>query len=108
MLRPAHAVHERGRALATGVGDKQLADLGEHALWDTAHPFHHLGRVAGEVALEDLPHATRVLQGQVELGRATRIAAALTLSARTLTGEVALLIALARRRGDERVLVLPA
>ncbi len=48
------------------------AHLGEHVLRHAAHAFDHLRRVGGVVALEDLPHAARVLEGQVELRLAAR------------------------------------
>ncbi len=108
MLRPADAVHERRRALAPGVLDEQLADLREDVLRHAAHPFDRLRRVAGVVALEDLPDAARVLQRRIEFWLFARcvVIAALTLARERF--DIALLVALPGRGGDERILVLPA
>lgn len=61
VLGPAHAVDERRRPLPTGVLGPRAADVEEVLLRDAAHLLDHLGGVAGEVPLEHLVDAPRVL-----------------------------------------------
>ena len=62
VLSPAQTVDERGGAVAAGIGRDQLAHLGEQVAWDAAGLFDHLRGVAGEVPLQHLEHAPRMLQ----------------------------------------------
>src|SRR4029453_9829282 len=62
VLGPAHRIHQRGGAVPAGVLRPGPGHLQEPLARHTAHPLDHLRRVAGEVALEDLVDATRVLQ----------------------------------------------
>ena len=69
VLRPADRVAERRRALAARVVAQRLGHLEELLARDAADLLDHLRRVAGEVALEDLEDAARVLQRRVLVGR---------------------------------------
>jgi hypothetical protein len=69
VLRPGDGVRERGRALAAAVAQQQPGDAQERPLRHAGGALDELRRVAGEVALEDLEDAARVLQGLVELWR---------------------------------------
>src|SRR5262249_11501356 len=69
VLRPGDRVGERARPLGTRVFEQRLR-YGEEGLPGTAgDPLHHLGRVAAEVALENLEHAALVLQRLVTRDR---------------------------------------
>src|SRR5829696_1361869 len=68
MLRPAHRVAQRRGLLPSRVLGQGPGYLEESLLRGAADLLDHLGRVPGEVALEDLEHAARVLQRHV--GRA--------------------------------------
>ena len=69
VLGPADGVAEGGGALAAGVAAQGLGHLQELVTGDAAHVLHHLGRVAGVVALEHLEDAPGVLEGGVGLRR---------------------------------------
>ena len=62
VVGPADGVAERGGALAPAVAGQRVGDLRELLRRDAADLLHHLGGVAGEVPLEDLEDAARVLQ----------------------------------------------
>ena len=62
VVGPADGVAERRRALASAVAGERVGDLREVGRRDAADLLHHLGGVAGEVPLEDLEDAVRVLQ----------------------------------------------
>src|SRR5215204_5331256 len=68
MLRPADRVAQRRGLLPSRVLGQGPGYLEESLLRGAADLLDHLGRVPGEVALEDLEHAARVLQRHV--GRA--------------------------------------
>ncbi len=68
VVGPADGVAERARALAAGVLGEGLRHAQEVLLRHAAHLGDELRCVAGEVALEDLEHAARVLEGLVALG----------------------------------------
>ena len=70
VLGPAHRVDQRGGALAAGVARPGLGHLEERLRGDAADARHHLRGVAGEVPLQDLEDAARVLEGLVALGMA--------------------------------------
>ena len=72
VLGPADRVAERGRALASRVLGDRLAYLAEQLRRDAADLLDHLGRVAGEVPLQHLEHAARMLQRLVALRLARR------------------------------------
>src|SRR5204863_236038 len=65
VLGPAHGVHEGARLVAAGVRDERIGDLDEQLLRGAADLLHQLGRVARVVALEDLEHGARVVEGLV-------------------------------------------
>ena len=84
VLGPAEAVDERGRAVAARVGGDELAHLGEQVLRHPADLLDDLRCVAGEVPLEYLEHAARMLQRLVGVRRrmSRRAARAVRLAAR--------------------------
>ena len=69
VLGPADGVAEGGGALPARVAAQGLGHRQELVPGDAAHLLHHLGRVAGVVALEHLEHAPGVLEGGVGLRR---------------------------------------
>ena len=103
VLGPAHRVAEGRRALPARVGAQRLGHLEELVLGDAAHLLDQLGRVAGEVALEQLEDAAGVLQGGVGLPcglpRRGRRAVGLAAAGRRLLG--------GRPRAGGHALVLP-
>ena len=68
VLGPADAVHERGGPLPAGVLRDQPGDLGELLRRDAADFLDELRGVPGEVPLEHLEHAARMLQRRVGVG----------------------------------------
>src|SRR3712207_2809036 len=68
VLGPADGVHPGRRPLSAAVRGHPLGDLEERLLLHAAGLGDHLRRVAGEVPLEDLEDAPRVLQRLVPLG----------------------------------------
>src|SRR5918992_4467278 len=71
MLRPADRVAQRRGLLPPRVLGQGPCYLEESLLRGAADLLDHLGCVAGEVALEDLEHAARVLQRHVSRARHT-------------------------------------
>ena len=70
VLCPAKGVQERrGFIFGTGFCDV-LTDLQEVSLWRTADIFYNVRRVAGDVLFQQVPHAARVLQGDIAFGEA--------------------------------------
>ena len=69
VLGPADRVADRARALATRVAAERLGHLDQLLARHAADLLHHLGRVGGEVAFEDLEDAAGVLERLVLLGR---------------------------------------
>ena len=67
VLGPADRVDERRRPVAAAVGGDPLGHLRERLRLDAADLGDHLRRVAGEVPLEHLEDAARVLQRLVAL-----------------------------------------
>ena len=65
VLRPAQRVDDGAGPLAAGVGAQQFRHPHQLLRRAAAHLGDDLRRVAGEVALEDLEDAARVLQGRV-------------------------------------------
>ena len=65
VLRPSDAVDQRRGALPVRVRRPRLADRPELLRRRAADALDHLRGVAGEVPLEDLEHAARVLQRRV-------------------------------------------
>src|ERR687897_3646262 len=82
MLRPADRVAQRRGLLPSRVLGQGPGYLEESLLRGAADLLDHLGRVPGEVALEDLEHAARVLQRHVGRPRHT----GMHLPALSLTG----------------------
>src|SRR5918994_1614888 len=82
MLRPADRVAERRGLLPPRILGQGPGYLEESLLRGAADLLDHLGRVPGEVALEDLEHAARVLQRHVGRPRHT----GMHLPALSLTG----------------------
>src|SRR4029079_6668743 len=72
VLGPAHRVHDCGGAGAAGRGGPGLGDVEELLPRDAADLLDDLRRVAGEVPLEDLVDAARVLQRLLPGGAALR------------------------------------
>ena len=91
VLGPADGVAEGGGALAARVAAEGLGHLQELVSGDAAHLLHHLGRVAGVVALEHLEHAAGVLEGGIGLRRLASVGRAV--------GAVLLALGRASRRG---------
>ncbi len=90
VVGPADGVTECRRALAPAVAGDRVGDLRELRRLDAADVLHHLRGVAGEVPLEDLVDAARVLQRLVprRLGRDGRAAGAGRLRALGLVGDL--------------------
>src|SRR5205807_9220662 len=64
LLRPADRVADRAGSVAPGVLGQDLCHLKKERLRCPANPLHHLGRIAGVVALENLKHRSRVLRSE--------------------------------------------
>src|SRR5215208_4716342 len=71
MLRPTDRVAQRRGLLPPRVLGQGSGYLEESLLRGAADLLDHLGRIPGEVALEDLEHAARVLQRHVGRARHT-------------------------------------
>ena len=112
VLGPAQAVHERGGPVAARVLGDQPGHLAELLRRHAGHLGHQVRGVPGEVPLEDLEHAPRVLQRGIGVrlrvrGRAAR-AMGLTAGRRLhLPPVVRLQAAGAAGRGDLLALVAP-
>ncbi len=72
VLGPAQGVQAGQGAVRRGGGGDDLAHLEEGILGRAADVAHRFRRVAGIVLLEQLQHATGVVQGLVHLGIAVR------------------------------------
>src|SRR3954470_3530601 len=86
MLRPADCVTNGSGFLRTRSAGKRIGDVEEHVLGDSAVLLHEFRRVARKVLLQDLEHATRMLECgvRVELVGLSGFATALTVSTRRL------------------------
>src|SRR5918997_2289551 len=71
MLRPADRVAQRRGLLPSRVLGQGPGYLEESLLRGAADLLDHLGRVPGEVTLEDLEHAARVLERHICRARHT-------------------------------------
>ena len=68
VLGPAHGIGDVGRLFAAGILKERLGDPEKSLLWAAADAGHHVRRVAGIVALQDLEDRLRVSEGRVRLG----------------------------------------
>jgi hypothetical protein len=69
VLGPGHGVGERRGPIGAGVVQDGLGHLEEGVARAAGHSLDHLGRVAAEVALDDLEDGPRVLQRLIALRR---------------------------------------
>src|SRR5579862_1308791 len=67
VLRPTQGVANGASLVWARRGSKSLRHLQENIFRNAAAAFHHLGRVAPEVPLQNLENATRMLKCRIRL-----------------------------------------
>ena len=73
VLRPAQRVQERGGFIVRAGFRDVLADFEEVGFWRSADVFDNFWRIAGNVLLQQVPDAARMLQRGIAFGKAVFI-----------------------------------
>ena len=73
VLGPSDGIAESAGLLTPGVLGQRVGYFQKQRRRNAASCFHHLGRIAREVPLQNLEHAARMLQGWVGVFRLNRL-----------------------------------